>query len=280
MIEGSPSLTAQKVAAHRLSFERVMTSYGNAAADMALATDVAGWPQHGVPAGRTHEYLRARTVFFDHVVVGALDRGFTQVVIGAAGYDGRALRYAKPGVTWFEVDLPSTQQDKLARLRRLEISTGHVRFVEADFASDPVGELLLVAGLRPSRPCLFLLEGVAVYLERAVLERALRQFRQVAGPDSRLAISVSVKSEAHDPEERSRFRDAVAAIGEPARLTLELAEAVELLASTGWQELAESPADGEPAGEGSEGSEDSDEAMARRQRRRSVGLLIAQIAPH
>jgi methyltransferase (TIGR00027 family) len=273
MIEGRPSETAQRVAAHRLAFERVPTDYGNPAADMALATDVAGWPQHGVSGGRMHDYLRTRTAFFDRVVVGALERGFTQVVIGAAGYDGRALRYAKPGVTWFEVDLLSTQQDKLARLRRLGIGTEHVRFVAADFAADPVEELLLAAGLVPSNSCLFLLEGVAVYLERAVLERALRQFAQAAAPGSRLAISISIDSEAHDPEARARFRDAVAAMGEPARLTLGLDEAIALLASTGWQELAEVTATDGSTDEDSE--EDSDEAA--QQRRRWAGLLIAKI---
>jgi methyltransferase (TIGR00027 family) len=272
MIEGRPSETAQRVAAHRLAFERVATDYGNPAADMALATDVAGWPQHGLSGGRMHDYLRARTAFFDRVVVAALERGFTQVVIGAAGYDGRALRYAKPGVTWFEVDLPSTQQDKIARLGRLGIGTEHVRFVEADFASDPVAERLLAAGLSLSGPSLFLLEGVAVYLDRPVLERALRQFAQAAGPDSRLAISMSIDSDAHDPEARSRFREAVAAMGEPARLTLELDEAIELLASTGWQELAEMAATAGSADEDSE--EDSDEAA--QDRRRWAGLLIAR----
>jgi methyltransferase (TIGR00027 family) len=272
MIEGRPSETAQRVAAHRLAFERVATGYGNAAADMALATDVAGWPQHGMSAGRMHDYLRGRTAFFDRVVVGALDRGFTQVVIGAAGYDGRALRYAKPGVSWFEVDLLSTQQDKVARLRRLGIATEHVHFVEADFASDPVAERLLAAGLSPSVPSLFLLEGVAVYLERPVLERALRQFAQAAGPGSRLAISMSIDSDAHDPEVRSRFREAVAAMGEPARLTLELDQAVELLASTGWQELAEMTDTDGPSDD--DGDEDGDEAA--QERRRWAGLLIAK----
>jgi methyltransferase (TIGR00027 family) len=272
MTEGRPSETAQRVAAHRLAFERVPTNYGNPAADMALATDVAGWPQHGVSGGRMHDYLRARTAFFDRIVVAALERGFTQVVIGAAGYDGRALRYAKPGVTWFELDLISTQQDKVARLRRLGISTEHVRFVVADFASDPVAERLLAAGLVPSRSCLFLLEGVAVYLERSALERALRQFAQAAGPDSRLAISMSIDSEGHDPEARSRFREAVAAMGEPARLTLELGEAIELLASTGWQELAATDASGSSADD----DEDGDDAA--QERRRWAGLLIAKTA--
>jgi len=62
-----------------------------------------------------HEYIRARTAFFDRVVVSAIDRGVAQVVIGGAGYDGRAFRYAKPGVRWFEVDHPATQADKRAR---------------------------------------------------------------------------------------------------------------------------------------------------------------------
>jgi methyltransferase (TIGR00027 family) len=278
MIEGRPSETAQRVAAHRLAFERVTTNYGNAAADMALATDVAGWPQHGMSAGRMHDYLRVRTEFFDRVVVGALERGFTQVVIGAAGYDGRALRYAKPGVTWFEVDLASTQQDKVARLLRLDIPTDNVRFVEADFASDPVAQRLLTAGLSPSSSCLFLLEGIAVYLEREVLERALREFRQAAGPDSRLAISMSIDSEAHDAEARSSFREAVAAVGEPARLTLELAEAIELLASTGWREIAEVEATSRPADGDNDDDEDEDDDDALQLRRRSVGLLVAKAA--
>jgi hypothetical protein len=62
-------------------------------------------------------------------VVAAIDRGVRQVVVGAAGYDGRAFRYAKPGARWFEVDHPATQRDKLARLG---LDASHVRFIEAD----------------------------------------------------------------------------------------------------------------------------------------------------
>ncbi len=74
-------------------------------------------PKHN----RMHEYLRARTAFFDQAVVDSIDSGVRQVVIGGAGYDGRALRYAKPGVRWFEVDHPSTQADK----RRAPRPAGH-----------------------------------------------------------------------------------------------------------------------------------------------------------
>ncbi len=262
MSDGGPSITARRVAAYRLGFTRVEAPYGDAAADEALAADVAAGQESA--AGRMRELLDARTRFFDRVVVGAIGRGVRQIVVGAAGYDGRAFRYARPGVRWFEVDHPATQRDKRERLERLGIAARHIRFVEADFTGDPVAERLTAAGLDTAKPGLFLLEGVAVYLEPAVLERALRQFRQVARPGSRLAISVS-RSGA-DSEARSRFQAAVAALGEPARSTLEADEATGLLARTGWQVTSGDDAD-------------DPETAARRARLRSVGLLTASAGP-
>jgi methyltransferase (TIGR00027 family) len=256
-------VTAQRVAAHRLMFERVTAPYGDPQADLDLARDVAA--RSAAAPGRMHEYLRARTAFFDRVVVRALERGTAQVVIGAAGYDGRAFRYAKPGAIWFELDHPSTQADKMARLANLGVQTGHVRFVAADFASDPVAHRLLAAGLDPRSQCLFLLEGVAVYVEGEVLERLLRQLREVAATGSRLAISVSVT--ARDPLARARFQAAVAAMGEPARSTIELEEAGTLLGRTGWELQA-----GDVA---SPATATSPEAASRQERLRAAGFLVA-----
>src|ERR1017187_3291867 len=145
---GGPSVTARHVAAHRLCFTRVPAPYGDPAADDALAADVAAGRE--APLNRMHDYLAARTAFFDRIVVAAIGRGLRQIVVGAAGYDGRALRYAKPGVRWFEVDDPATQRDKRARLKRLGLKAPRVQFVEADFTQDPVAERLLAAGLDPA----------------------------------------------------------------------------------------------------------------------------------
>jgi methyltransferase (TIGR00027 family) len=173
MRDDAPSQTARGVAAHRLGYERLEAPYGDPATDEALTRDVAGGLVRG-PDSPRHEYLRARTAFFDRVVVNSLDRRVRQVVVGAAGYDGRAFRYAKPGVRWFEVDHPATQAHKLARIASLGLDTSHITFVAADFAADPVADLLSAAGLDTSRAALFLLEGVAAYLEQPVLERVLR----------------------------------------------------------------------------------------------------------
>ena len=247
------------MAAHRLGFDRVPVAYGDPAADEVLAADVAGGWQ--APANRMHDYLAARTSFFDRTETGAIDRGVRQVVVGAAGYDGRAFRYARPGVRWFEVDHPATQRDKLARLERLGIAASHVRFVEADFTRDPVADRLRAAGLKAAAPALFLLEGIAVYLEPAVLEAVLEQFRQVAKPGSRLAISMSL-SWARDAATWARFQAAVAALGEPARSVFDADEAEALLARTGWRIMA-----------------DREEAPAKRARLRSIGLLTTSAGP-
>jgi methyltransferase (TIGR00027 family) len=230
MREGTASQTARAVAARRLEYQRAAAPYGDPDADDALARDVAAGlaPRHN----RMHEYIRARTAFFDRAVVHALDQGITQVVIGAAGYDGRALRYAKPGTRWFEVDHPATQADKRERLDRLGLDTGQVRFIPADFTTDPVAAPLRDAGLDTGLRSLFLFEGIVVYLELAVTERVLAEFRAVAAPGSLLAVSVSVT----DPAalNRARFEARVAGYGEPARTTITAADAAAALPALGW----------------------------------------------
>jgi hypothetical protein len=127
-----------------------------------------------------------------------------------------------------------------------------------------VADRLRASGLDPDVPTLFLLEGVAVYLEPAVLEYVLGQFRQVAAPGSRLAISVSLSRPPGDAA-RARFEATVAALGEPARSTFEAGQAEALLARHGWR-IAAAP-------------EDDRHAADRRERLRTAGLLLAESAP-
>jgi methyltransferase (TIGR00027 family) len=234
MSDGEVSETARRVAAQRLTFARVPTDYGDPAADDALARDVA----RSVYAHRSplRLYLEARTRFFDTVVVASIRAGIRQVVVGAAGYDGRAWRYAKPGVRWYEIDRPSTQGDKLRRLTSLGISRDQVQFVAADFVVDFLEPPLVAAGFDRQQPTLFLMEGIAVYLERPVVEHVLRQFSDIAGAGSLLAISLSVSSRSPLSGLRRRaFRAGVARLGEPARSSVEADEVGTFLSATGWR---------------------------------------------
>jgi methyltransferase (TIGR00027 family) len=224
------STTAQRVAAQRLTFERVAAPYGDPEADDRLAADVAGGV--GGAAGRLTRYLAGRTAFFDRVVVDSIARGIDQVVVLAAGYDGRAMRYAKPGVQWFEIDHPSTQRDKLERLAQLGIESTAV-FAAADFTVDDVATTLEEVGQHADRPTLFLCEGVAVYLDPPVFERLMASARRRAEATSRLAVSLSVPGA--NAENRRAFQQSVAAVGEPARNVLTPGDAAGLFAATGWR---------------------------------------------
>jgi len=227
---GAPSVTAQHVAAYRLSYEREPAPFGAPADDERLARDIA------LDAFERNErmdlYLRARTAFFDRVVVTALERGVTQVVVVAAGYDARALRYAKPGVTWFEVDHPATQADKRERLGRLGIDAPHIAFVAFDLAQPGLAEALAEHGHDAATPSLMLAEGLIVYLDEEVVEAMARELRAAAAPGSRLAVSASPIV---DEERRRRFAASVEAFGEPARSHTSATETQRLLESAGWR---------------------------------------------
>ena len=240
MDDGSPSATAQRVAARRLGFERQEAPFGDPSADERLARDVASSllassfaPPPDDPMAR---YLKARTAFFDRVILNALDREVGQVVIAGAGYDGRALRYAKEGVKWFEVDRPATQADKRARLERLGIGAAHVTFVAADFREPGLGPAIVACGYEPAAPSLILLEGVAVYLDLPVLESVLTELRGLSTVGCRLAVSFSVSGGSADSDaRREQFQAGVGALGEPASTFLGPEESAAVLARCGWE---------------------------------------------
>jgi methyltransferase (TIGR00027 family) len=236
MADGYPSATARRVAAYRMTFERLDAPYGAPAADHRLTQDVAGGQPAPEPGQGMWTYLRGRTAFFDRVVVNAMDRGVAQVVSVGAGYDGRALRYAQRGVRWWEVDHPVTQADKRERLHRLGIEAGHVRFVPLDLRDGGLAAGLRAAGFEPDGPALLLCEGVAVYLELDVLRRMLEELRTLATVGTRLAISLGARMDSPDRSARRQtFEASVAALGEPARNHLDAARAGRLMAATRWR---------------------------------------------
>jgi methyltransferase (TIGR00027 family) len=231
---GEASRTARNVAGVRFGVGRLPAPYGDPEAADRLTRLAAGEPtaaEH--PMNR---YLAARTRFFDRRLTAALDAGIGQVIVAAAGYDDRALRYGQPGVRWFEVDHPDTQADKRARLGLLGADCGHVRFVPADFACDDVAARLAAAGCDPTRRSVVLAEGIAVYLDLPELSALLYGLRNAVPAGSWLVISLSVETDSPERQaRRAAFQRRVAALGEPARSTLTASGAGPLLAAAGWR---------------------------------------------
>jgi methyltransferase (TIGR00027 family) len=172
--------------------------------------------------------LERRTRWFDDVTLRSIADGIHQVVIVAAGYDCRALRFRTPGVRFIELDHPATQADKRRILREMGTDVTGVSYAAADFTVDDVGAALGAAGHSATAATLFLVEGLLVYLPEEVIVSLLTTLRTRAAPTSRMALSISRGGS-------SEFQSRVAALGEHARSGFDEEAARTLLSRCGWQ---------------------------------------------
>ena len=245
MRAGEASWTARRVAAQRLGFPRVPAAYGRPEDDQRLLADVAGEVERG-DFGMTR-YLRARTAFVDRSVVAALDAGVPQALIVGAGYDGRALRYARPGVAWFELDHPDTQADKRERLARLGIAAGHIVFVPAEIGVVDVPGALATAGHDAARPTVVVVEGLAPYLSQPVFTGLLADLATRAAGGSTLVLELPLVPRTDAARARRvRLEQAVGERGEPLRSAVEAGDVERVLAQAGWHVRAARSPRGEP----------------------------------
>lgn len=145
----------------------------------ALASLGAAFYFHGV----------IRTRFFDDYLLAACAAGCLQVVLLAAGLDTRAFRLDwPPGVRLFEIDLPEvlTFKEKVldgqGAVQRCERAV-----VPADLREDWT-TWLTAAGLRPSEPTAWLVEGLLIYLSGEEAVRLLAAVGQLSAPGSRISF--------------------------------------------------------------------------------------------
>ncbi len=177
---------------------------------------------------RSFAYLGARTLFYDQFVVQALDEGVRQVVVLGAGFDTRAWRCARPGVVYYEVDLPGTQEDK-----RIHAPVGGPVYVPADVTDPSLGDSLVAAGFRPGAPTAFTAEGLTMYLtERDVTD--LFGLLSAMCPSGRLAANFGVGFEQQGSRRGRIGRRVMAAGGEELRFRLAPPDARGFMARAGW----------------------------------------------
>jgi len=231
-----PSVTARHVAITRASFERPALPTGDVDAEAALYNSLGATrlPRREAETRR----MESRTRFFDAEVVRAIRLGVSQVVIVAAGYDGRALRFASPGVRWFEVDHPATQSDKRRRLETVGIDSSAITFVPVDLVSDDLVGALGSLGHDPSRPTLFVVEGLLGYLSRSVSRELLSKTRSLSCAGSRLAVAFPISPRDAKMSEKVSLwirGRVVSWVGEPWLVRFGADEPDKVLADCGWR---------------------------------------------
>ena len=221
----------------RSELARPQTPTGDPQAEARLYAGLR-MPAHWPLGSRLRRLMAARTAFFDEVTLAAIQDGATQVVILAAGYDARALRFRQAGVRWFEVDHPSTQQDKRRRLAQIGAPLTAAVHIPHNLSSGELPDTLAAAGHSREHASLFICEGLLLYLERPVIERLLEEVRTSAAPGSRLALNASELTGGASIPGRARAeaqRLLLAAIGEPRRSIFKPGELAEMLTRNGWR---------------------------------------------
>ncbi len=259
MRDDTASLTARGVALGRSLLDRPTWPTGDADAEARLYTALAdGYvPRERRGGDRSDGFLAflvTRTRFFDSAVIRALRGGIDQIVILGAGYDGRALRFHTPGVTFFEVDHPATQADKRQRLADAGASLDGIEFVTADLIDPDWGDRLEAAGHDVSRRTMFTCEGLLRYLPEAAFRGVFTTTARRAAPGSEFTASISVRDA--PPGERERARElALAESGEAVLTVPPAATALQWLDEAGWRIVSNSNAESSRSdGDGNSGS--------------------------
>ncbi len=141
-------------------------------------------------ARRMADLLALRTTTIDGAVRQAIAGGARQLVILGAGYDGRAWRLAElEGVKVFEVDHPSTQGDKRARVAALPPPRGIVSFVPIDFERETLDTVLARAGHDKALPTCWIWEGVVMYLTHDAMRATLASIAARSARGSTLIVN-------------------------------------------------------------------------------------------
>lgn len=167
-------------------------------------------------------WLALRVAYLDRLVGLAVDRlSVRQVVILGAGYDTRAARLPRAGVTFFEVDHPATQaakRERLARLDRYPIDAA--RYVTCNFEREDPIERLAANGFSTHEPALVLWEGVVPYLTEGAVRATASRLAGGLDPRSLVAFDFVGKRFASGQslsEKDHETRAMVGDLGEPIR---------------------------------------------------------------
>jgi methyltransferase (TIGR00027 family) len=199
----------------------------------AFVWTVRTWPSANKPWSVARAGLAARVLWYDAQVAEALDDGVEQIAVVGAGYDSRAWRLARDGVSFFELDHPATQRDKIRRA-----PPGGPTYVGCDLRTENAAQALHRRGLDPSRRALFVLEGLTMYLGEDVVHSQLRDLARSSPSGSRLAADFfppRAAGTARDRRQMGYQRLARSGSGEDLKLLVDGPQAERLVERAGWQ---------------------------------------------
>lgn len=191
-------------------------------------------------SGGLHAHIVLRVRYADEVCEAAIRDGIDQIVLLGAGFDTTSLRKAAAAVTIFEVDAPTTQQDKRPVTERLLPTSviAEIVWVPCDFEKNGLQKQLIGSGFDPVRPSVVVWLGVSMYLTGQAIDATMADLAELCAPGSRLVVDyIDANVVTAHPRWKSAARVArmVARRGEPYRSGFTATELDALFAAHGFQ---------------------------------------------
>lgn len=197
----------------------LVPSYLNVAAKMGFFRRMLKKSLFKTPGN--YEYLIARTKFID-TVFRNLDSNIEQVLIFGAGFDSRAIRFRNEleKAKVFELDASMTQQTKITSIKKQNIQfPANLNFISIDFNKESLSQKLDEAGFVKNKTCLFLLEGLTMYLDQESINNTFNLVNEYSGKNSVVVFDYVVASLARqeqrygDPQIKKHY-EFLAKVGE------------------------------------------------------------------
>jgi methyltransferase (TIGR00027 family) len=167
-------------------------------------------------------WLALRVAYLDRLVGLAVDAlSIRQVVILGAGYDTRAARLPRAGVTFYEVDHPATQAAKRERVAKLAgYPLDAAVYASCNFEREDPIERLVECGFSQREPALVIWEGVVPYLTEGAVRATAARLAEGLERRSLVAFDFVGKKLVGGQglaEKDMKTRDYVGELGEPLR---------------------------------------------------------------
>lgn len=193
-----------------------------------------------------YEYVIARTRYIDRIFTDAVNQGVEQVLIFGAGYDTRSTRLLRDGDSTrvFEVDAEVTQDSKLERFREVGVPVpDNTTYISIDFLKDDPKESLRENGFQTGRRCLFILEGLLMYLDEEAVEKTFQLMYELSDEGSTVVfdyVYASVLRHEGKYYGERELQNNVSSGGEPWTFGFEEGQVGEYLLNRGYSIVEES----------------------------------------
>jgi methyltransferase (TIGR00027 family) len=161
-----------------------------------------------------YEYLIARTKYIDNVFDN-IPENTEQVLILGAGFDSRAIRFKDKlkGKKVFELDSDHTQKAKIDQFKKRNIEfPKNLKFISINFDQESLVEKLEESGFRKDKTCLFILEGLLMYLDENSVKDLLEILNRFAGKNSIIVFDFVYASVIDNKNDRFGEKDIVRAV--------------------------------------------------------------------